>query len=149
MNDNTKMIAYGIGGIALLWALSAWYSSTKLNIGGDVANTVLSKNNVPTGGGDVTLGAVAVTSNPINVIPNIISALSGGSGGLPSLNLSATDKAFAKIGLTTAQVEKLEKQLGNANYMALQGRIITGNLTANDKALLYSVGWTGTQGGGL
>ena len=114
--------------------------------GGAVSDIPISTGNVPTGGSTITLGEVAVTSNPINFIPNIVSAFTGGSGGQPSLNLKATDRAFAKIGLTTAEVEKLEKQLGQVNYMALQGRIITGTLTDNDKALLYSAGWDGSEG---
>jgi hypothetical protein len=145
MNDNEQMIALIAGAIGLLWFLSG-YLSSKVNLGGSIADIPLSKNNIPTGGSTVTLGEIAVTSNPLDFIPNAISALSGGSGGLPSLNLSVTNTAFSKIGLTTPEVEKLENQLGQVNYMALQGRIIAGNLTDNDKALLYSVGWDGSEG---
>ena len=84
-----------------------------------------------------------VTSNPVNLIPHIVSLFTGGSGGLTSLNLTKTNAAFAKVGLTTAQVETLANQIGWNAYMALQGRIITRTLTAKDRALLYTTGWDG------
>lgn len=97
------------------------------------------------GGEPITLGEVVASSNPFNVIPNIIKAQTGGNpSGMISLNLTKTDNAFAKIGMDTAGVEKLQKQLGTAKYSALQLRLIHNTLSGDDTSLLYSAGWDGT-----
>jgi hypothetical protein len=114
--------------------------------GAALSNTVVKKNVVAAGGSDITLGSVAVTSNPLTFIPNLVDVLEGGTGGQPSLNLTKTDSAYAKVGMTTAKVEKLAGQIGWTAYLALQGRIINGTLTDKDKTLLYSAGWDGTGG---
>lgn len=113
-------------------------------VGERTAEFELHTGTVKQGGAPITLGQVAVQSNPITFIPNLIRAWNGTPPiGAPQLNLTATDAAFAKIGMTTAGVVKLQNTAG-VNYPALQLRLINNTLSESDRALLFSAGWDGT-----
>jgi hypothetical protein len=148
--ENIGIIAAIAAGAYLLWKSGIFSGINGLlngNVGKAAANIQLQSNNVAIGGTPITLGEVAVTSNPFTFAGNVITALTGGTpSGLPTLNLSATNNAFSKIGLTTAQVEKLESAYSVTTERQVQADLLSGNLSQSDLAMLYSVGWDGASG---
>lgn len=135
-------------GLFLLWR-SGLIDSLRDNvfsgkIGQDAAEIQIGKGSTETSNEPVSLGAVVVSSNPFTLIPNLIDAASGGTGGTVGIDVDRTDQAFAKVGLTTNAVLELKSKIGDGEYNILQLRIIRNQLTANDRVLLYSVGWDGT-----
>jgi hypothetical protein len=153
--ENVGIIAAIAGGVFLLWKSGVFKGLNLLGkgvsyvesgaIGSNVANIPVSKGTVATSNTPITFGEIAVTSNPFNFVPNLITAAVGGTpSSIPSLNVSATDNAFSKIGMTTAGVVKLENQIGDTAYAALEQRLINNQLSDADRTLLYSAGWDGT-----
>jgi hypothetical protein len=155
-----------IGGAALLaymliksgvlgGAFSALNKALNGDYGAAVSNTVMGKGvltgsptpgAIQTGGDNITFGEVVVTSNPFNLIPNLINTAIGGSpSGLTKLNVGRTDAAFAKIGLNTRQVETMQQTIGYAQYQQIQNDIISGSLTPVEIDQLNSFGWTGAD----
>jgi len=128
-------VGYALWKSGILSTLNTGFSSissvlktaTSGEIGASIGNTVISKGTTATANTPVTLSELIVTG-----------------GNITKLNVAATDNAFAKVGLTTAEVLSIKAKIGESAYNALQTRIINNTLTAADKSLLYANGWDGT-----
>ena len=153
--ENVGIIAAIAGGVFLLWKSGVFKGLNLLGkgvsyiesgaIGSNTANTVVSTGTVATSDTPITIGEIAVTSNPFNFVPNLITAVTGGTPStIPQVDVSATDAAFTKIGMTTAGMVKLQQMLGFQQSSFLEHRLINNQLTAQDRANLYAAGWDGT-----
>ena len=157
--ENVGIIAAIAGGAFLLWKSGVFQGLNSLGnglsyiesgaIGENIAKTAVSSPSsqatIANGGSPVTIGQIAANTNPLTFLVGYADAVEGNASTVMlSLNVDATDNAFSKLGLTTAQVEALDNGIGDAQASALLQRLHYNTLSASDKATLYQYGWDGT-----
>ncbi len=144
---SSKETVFLVGGIILILGIVVFilWKSGIFKVTNTAANIVDKAGKVI---GDITNlpqnAVTLITSVPAVVqsaTQQIQSSLGLPVSGVAQLDKTACDNAFAKVGLTTAKVQAIQKDYGAPYYASLQTAIISGTLSQAQVSVLNKYGW--------